>query len=54
MQDIFWGAVIIGVGLLLGESIFLGEVSLISVFFDGLGLFFVGQGALAVYRQRQA
>ena len=54
MQDIFWGAVIIGVGLLLGESIFLGEVSLISVVFDGLGLFFVGKGVLAVYRQRQA
>ena len=44
MQDIFCGAVIIAIGLVMGGSIFLGDFSLVNVFFDGLGMVFIGKG----------
>lgn len=52
MQHIFWGALIISIGLFLGNSIFLGDFSLLSFVFDGLGLFWIGKGALAMYGSR--
>ncbi len=54
MQDIFWGAVIIGLGLLMGSSIFLGDFSILSILFDGLGLFFLGRGVLHLVRSRSS
>ncbi|MGI9204239.1 MAG: hypothetical protein ACR2Q3_09525 [Woeseiaceae bacterium] len=48
MQDIFWGVVIIGIGLVMGGSVFLGEFSLFNIFFDGLGVFFIGKGAISM------
>ena len=48
MQDIFWGVVIIGIGLVMGGSIFLGEFTLFNFVFDGLGLFFIGKGLLSM------
>ena len=48
MQDIFWGVVIIGIGLVMGGSIFLGEFTLFNFVFDGLGLFFIGKGVLSL------
>ncbi len=48
MQDIFWGVVIIGIGLAMGGSIFLGEFTLFNIFFDGLGVFFIGKGAVSM------
>lgn len=48
MQDIFWGVVIIGIGLAMGSSVFLGEFTLFNVFFDGLGVFFIGKGAVSM------
>ena len=54
MQDIIWGAVIIGIGLVMGGSIFLGQFSLFNMFFDGLGVFFVGKGALGVIGQQSS
>jgi hypothetical protein len=52
MQDIFWGAAIIGMGLLMGGSVLQGDFSLLSIFFDGLGIFFIGKGALGLMKQR--
>lgn len=52
MQDIFWGGVIIGIGLLMGGSVFLGDFSALSVIFDGLGLFYIGRGVVALVKQR--
>lgn len=52
MQDIFWGVVIIGVGLVMGGSIFFGQFTLFNIFFDGLGLFFIGKGALSMIGQK--
>ena len=48
MQDIFWGVVIIAIGLFMGGSIFLGEFTLINFFFDGLGAFFIGKGIVSL------
>lgn len=50
MRDIFWGAAIIGIGLLMGGSIFRSDFSIVSILFDGLGLFFIGRGTLSFVR----
>ncbi len=52
MQDIFWGAVIIGLGLFMGGSVFQGDFSVVSIIFDGLGIFFIGKGAIGLIKQR--
>ena len=52
MQDIFWGVVIIGIGLAMGGSIFLGEFTLLNFVFDGLGMFFIGKGVVALLSQQ--
>ncbi len=54
MRDIFWGVLIIGIGLYFGASIFLGDFSLLSCFFDGLGLFWIGKGVVGMVRNNQA
>jgi hypothetical protein len=54
MQDIFWGGVIIGIGLLMGGSVFQGDFSILSILFDGLGVFFVGRGVLTLVRRRSS
>jgi hypothetical protein len=51
MQSIFWGIALIVIGLLSGNSLFLGDVGILSLFFDGLGLFWIGRG---VYQLVQA
>lgn len=48
MQDIFWGVVIIAIGVVMGGSVFLGDFSLFNIFFDGLGVFFIGKGAVSM------
>ena len=50
MQDIFWGAVIIGLGLVMGGSIFLGDFDPVSIIFDTLGVFFIGKGAISMIK----
>ena len=52
MQDIFWGVVIIGIGLAMGGSIFMGQFTLINFFFDGLGIFFIGKGLVGMLGQK--
>lgn len=53
MRDIFFGCLIIGIGLLMGSSIFLGDFSLLSCFFDGLGLFWLGKGVISLVKNSQ-
>jgi hypothetical protein len=53
MQNIFWGVLIIGIGLFAGTSVFLGDFSLLSLLFDGLGLFWIGRGGLALLRGKK-
>ena len=54
MQDIFWGAVLIAIGLVFGGSVFLGDFDPISIFFDALGVFFIVRGGIKVARAKQA
>jgi len=46
MGNLFWGALIIAIGLFRHQSIFFGDFSLLNVIFDGLGLFWIGKGVL--------
>lgn len=54
MRSIFWGVVIIAIGLLRGDSVFHGDFSLLTVFFDALGAFFIVRGLLAIKAARAA
>lgn len=54
MQDIIWGAAIISIGLAMGGSIFLGQFTLFNLFFDGLGIFFVGKGAMSMIGRKSS
>jgi hypothetical protein len=53
MNGIIAGVVLIGIGFVMGDSIFLGNFDLFSVAFDGLGLFWIGKGVFRLWRQRQ-
>lgn len=53
MRDILWGAVIIAIGLLRGDSVFRGDFSVLAIIFDALGTFFIIRGLVRMYRARQ-
>src|SRR5258708_38401916 len=53
MKSIFWGAVIIAIGLVRGDSVFRGDFVAISIFFDALGVFFIIRGLVSIYRAKQ-
>jgi hypothetical protein len=53
MKSIFWGAVIIAIGLVRGDSVFRGDFGALSILFDALGLFFIVRGVIAMYRAKQ-
>jgi len=53
MKSIFWGAVIIAIGLVRGDSVFRGDFGVISIFFDALGVFFIIRGLVSIYRAKQ-
>jgi len=54
MQDIFWGVVLIGIGFAMGSSIFFGDFTMFNILFDGLGMFFIGKGVLAMVGQKSS
>jgi hypothetical protein len=53
VKDILAGVVLIAIGLVFGGSVFLGDFSLPSIIFDGLGVFFIGRGLVRVYRAKR-
>ena len=53
MREIVSGVVLIGIGFALGGSVFLGNFDPFNILFDGLGTFFIINGAMAMYRDRQ-
>ncbi|HEV2670357.1 MAG TPA: hypothetical protein VGU74_04650 [Gemmatimonadales bacterium] len=50
MRSIFWGVVIIAIGLLRGDSVFRGDFTVLTVAFDALGAFFIIRGLLTLKR----
>ena len=53
MRDIITGAVLIGLGFVLGASVFMGDFSVFNIIFDGLGVFFIIKGLIQVSKNRQ-
>lgn len=53
MRSIIAGIVLIGIGFAMGDSVFLGNFNVLSIAFDGLGLFWIGKGVYRIMRQRQ-
>jgi len=53
MKSIIAGVIIIGIGFAMGDSVFQGNFGILSLFFDGLGLFWIGTGVFRLWRQRQ-
>jgi len=53
VRDIFWGVVLIAIGLAFGGSVFLGDFSLFSILFDGLGVFFIIRGLVRMSRAKR-
>ncbi|HET8713225.1 MAG TPA: hypothetical protein VFM23_06025 [Gemmatimonadales bacterium] len=53
MKDIVAGVVLIAIGLVFGGSVFRGDFDLPSIFFDGLGLFFIIRGLVRISRARR-
>ena len=51
MQDIIAGVVLIGIGFVMDSSIFYGDITLFNIFFDGLGMFFIGKGLFGMLGQ---
>lgn len=48
MQHIFWGVLIIAIGMAFGSSTFFGDFGLLNLVFDGLGCFWIGKGMLGL------
>ncbi|MDJ0749595.1 MAG: hypothetical protein QNJ11_08920 [Woeseiaceae bacterium] len=51
MQNIIAGVVLIAIGIFMDSSIFFGDFTLFNIFFDGLGIVFIGKGLLGVVGQ---
>ena len=51
MQNILAGIVLIAIGLFMDSSVFFGDFTLFNIFFDGLGVYFIVTGVLALRQQ---
>lgn len=54
MRNIIAGVVLIGIGLAMGGSVFTGDFSASSLFFDGLGTFWIGKGIFGIIKAKKA
>ena len=50
LGDIIAGVVLIGIGFVLGGSIFLGNADTLDIIFDCIGLFLIGKGLYKMFR----
>lgn len=48
MGNLLAGGILIGIGLVRGDSVFYGDFSALTVLFDALGAFFLIKGVLAL------
>ncbi len=54
MSNVFWGLLIVSIGLISGDSVFYGDFSALTILFDAIGSFFIGRGLWVMYKQRNA
>jgi hypothetical protein len=54
MKDLFWGGLLIAIGLVMGQSIFLGDFGLFNLAFDALGTYWVVKGGVSLARSKKA
>ena len=52
MQNIITGVVLIGIGFVMDSSIFFGDFTLFNIFFDGLGIIFIGRGVFSLMGEK--
>jgi hypothetical protein len=52
MKDLFWGGLLIGIGLVSGASVFLGDLGWFNLFFDTLGVYWLGKGLLGLIKRK--
>ena len=50
LGDIISGVVLIGIGFVVGGSVFMGDATWLDYFFDGLGIFWIGRGIYKMVR----
>jgi hypothetical protein len=48
--DIIAGSVLIGIGFVMGGSVFLGNADTLDILFDCIGLFLIGKGLYKMFR----
>ena len=53
MKSVWGGLLVIAVGLLTRQSVFLGDFTVRSIAFDAVGVFFLGYGLVAMLRKQQ-
>ena len=53
-SQIFWGIVLIAVGLVRGQSVFLGDLGVLAIVFDAVGVFAIIDGLVRMNRARQS
>ena len=53
MRDLVAGIVLIAIGLFWTGSVFLGDFSILNIIFDGLGVFFIVRGLMALTRAKR-
>ena len=54
MRDIVAGVVLIGIGLVRGDSVFFGDFNVLNIIFDALGVFFLVRGGMKVAQAKKA
>lgn len=54
MWNVLWGMLIWAIGIISGDSVLYGDFSVLTVFFDAVGTFFIGKGLLEMYRRKSA
>ncbi len=54
MGNILAGIALIVVGLLIGDSIFQGQMTITGILFDGLGLFLIAKGVWGIVQEKRA
>ncbi len=52
MRDIIWGSILIGIGFVMGGSVFLGDFSILNIIFDGLGTIWIIKGIVQMINKK--